>query len=366
MTESLEVGQTVGITQETDEGLPRRVEVDWGKGEEVLGRLLGAFNNDDFPYNLDSVRVPHDPRHMPETMPRGGVEHAMFLWSTCYYMRGGTKSVDSLKLLANVYDAHPDLFDTDRVAEQDPLMVADLLKSFHLGYQHIQIGRFWVENAKRMQHKWQGDPRNIFDGVTDYDECLTRVSNDKKGGGFFGFQKKMTSMILYYLMDDELIEPFVFPLPVDMHVMRISIAHEILRFIGYDPDDNLLSDEVLDFTRNFYYSYALKHGIDPLRLCDAIWLLSQSLCGKQPGNVTLEPEGRKNRNGRKTILIPLPVRIEDVSQQNQYEHTCRSCPVESTCVWNVPGKIYYVQGDLKRRGKRVIFPESSQGRLFVV
>jgi hypothetical protein len=341
----------------------KQITIDWPQVEKVLGLLVDAYQNNKFPYNQDSVRVPHDPRHMPETMPRGGTEHAMFLWTTCYYMRGGIKSVDAIKRLATIYDQRPDLFDCAQAAEVEPEEVAGVLKENGLGFQ-ASVGALWVENARRMQERWGGDPRNIFKGVDSYEKALERIQNDGNGKGFIGFQEKMVSMATYYLMDDEMIEPFVFPLPVDLHVLRVSVANELLVFEGYEEDENLYSSETLRELRTLYYEYAVHHEINPLRLCDALWLLSQSSCGKHPGNITLEPDGRKNRNGRKTNLVPLPVDVNDVNQQRAYENSCRCCPIESTCRWNVPGKIYYVQGELKRRGERVRFPLPAQGSLF--
>lgn len=342
----------------------KNIVIDWTRTYDVLGKLMDAYENKDFPYNQDSVRVPQDPRHMPENLVRGGSEHAMFLWSTCYYMRGGIKSVDSFKILSKVYQDRPDIFDASQAASLDPIEVGKFIRSYGLGYQHLQIGNFWVENAKRLQDRWQGDPKNIFNGVTSYEESLDRIKNDGKGGGFLGFQEKMVSMITYYLMDEDLIEPYVFPLPVDLHVMRIAVANELIKFEGYDESENVLSDQALNTARELFYNYSLKRGVNPLRLCDAVWLLSQSLCGKQPGNITLEPAGRANRNGRQTVLEALPVDITDHKQQQAYHKTCESCPLNAetaTCEWNIPSKIYYVQGELKRRGRRVQFPSS---RLF--
>jgi hypothetical protein len=335
----------------------KEVVIDWVKANLVLGRLMLAYENNEFPYSLDSVRLPHDPRHMPETLPRGGTEHAMFLWTSCYYMRGGIKSVAAFQLLSNVYDDSPGLFDAETAAEEDPEYIGDLLKSHRLGYRYTQIGNFWVENAKRLHKRWDGDPRNIFDGVSDYETSLKRIQNDFKGGGFQGFQEKMVSMITYYLMDEGLIEPYVFPLPVDLHVMRVATATEMLKFEGYEKDENILSKRALDMARQLFYLYARNNNIDTLRLCDAVWLLSNALCGIQPGNVTMEPKGRKNRNGRSTILVPVEVDTSDPKQQRDYRRSCQSCPIETECKWNVPGKIYYVQGELKRRGERVHFPE---------
>lgn len=330
---------------------------------DVLSTLMEAYESKEFPYGLDSVRLPHDPRHMPQSLPYGGPEHAMFLWNLCYYMRGGIKSVEAVKRLAKVYEARPDLFRCDVAAQAEQSEIIDALKAAGLGFQET-VSRQWKENSRRLQEEWGGDPRNLFEGVNSYDEALSRIKNDQRGGGFSGFQEKMTSMITYYLMDEGLIKHFVFPIPVDLHVMRVSIANQMVEFPGVPEGTNLYTDELLATLRKLYYDYAIEHDIDPLRLCDAVWLLSESLCGKHPGNVTLEPEGRKKRKGRSTVLIPQPVDPANPAQQAAYESSCRNCPIERTCTYNIPGKLYYISGVIIIRGTRYRFPPPAQGSLF--
>lgn len=330
---------------------------------KVLSALMEAYEENEFPYNLDAVRLPHDPRHMPQNLPYGGSEHAMFLWNLCYYMRGGIKSVEAVKRLAKVYEAAPELFDSEFAAGLKPELVSGILKDFGLGFQET-VSKQWVENSRKLLEDWGGDPRLIFEGVGTYDEALSRIRNDGRGGGFSGFQEKMTSMITYYLMDEDLIEPFIFPIPVDLHVMRVSIANRMVEFPGVPDGTNLYTDELLATLRKLYYDYAVEHGVNPLRLCDAVWLLSESQCGKHPGNVTLEPMGRKHRKGRSTVLVPQTVDPANPNQQAAYESSCRQCPVESSCAYTLPGKPYYIQGVLYIRGDRYRFLPPAQGKLF--
>ncbi|HEV2412577.1 MAG TPA: hypothetical protein VGS28_02095 [Candidatus Saccharimonadales bacterium] len=336
-------------------GIERRIVVDHERVEEVLGTLVRAYDREDYPYCLDSTRVPQDHRHMPKNLALGTKEHAMFLWTSCYYMRGGAKSVPVMQQLARVYEEAPDLFDPEIARAVPPVVIADLLEKHGLGFQRM-VSELWVENASRLYTLYEGDPRKVFENVHTYEGASKRVKNDKRGGGFVGFQEKMTSMILYYLMDEHLIDEFDFPLPVDLHVLRISIANEMVRFEGYGEDENVLSDELLAVLRKIYYDYTKAHGISTLRLCNAVWLYSQALCGLQPGNITIEPEGRENRRGRDTVLEPLPIDMNSERQRRAYERSCGSCAIQATCRWNVPSSQYYIQGGLARRGKRREFP----------
>jgi hypothetical protein len=328
--------------------------VDTDHAYEVLSRLLQAYQDNAPPYDQDRVRLPHDPRHMPTTMPYGGVEHAMFLFNVCYYMRGGIKSNDAVKRMAGLYDEAPELFDAEHASVQEPAMIEEILSHHGLGFQKT-VSKQWVENSKRLSEKYDGDPRKIFTDVTNYEQSLDVIKN-QKGNGFIGFQEKMTSMIIYYLMDEGLIEPFNFPIPIDLHVMRISIANKFISFPDVPYGTNLFTKHTLKALRDLYFNYAADNDVNPLRLCDAVWMLSESSCGKNPGNTTIEPLGRNHRNGRSTYLLPQEVDIHNPTQAAAYQASCGICPIESTCELNIPGTQYYVGGNIIIRGRRVRFP----------
>lgn len=331
------------------------IEVDKARTEQVLGRLLEALEAKEPPYDQDRVRQPQDSRHMPNTLARGGTDHAMFLFNLCYYMRGGIKSNEAAIRLAKVFDDYPELFDCETAGSSDPAVIVSILKDGGLGFQET-VARQWVENSRRLQDKFAGDPRNIFEGVSSYEQSQELIQNDRKGSGFLGFQEKMTSMIIYYLMAEELIEPFNFPIPVDLHVMRTSIANELITFPDAPYGTNLYTKETTDILRKLYSDYAAEHGVSPLKLCDAVWMLSESSCGRHPGNTTLEPLGRTSRSGRSAYLVPGVVDTEDPAQRAAYASSCGICPIEPTCKYNIPGTQYYVTGNLIIRGPRVRFP----------
>jgi len=335
--------------------------------DEVLGKLVTAHAANEFPYHLDTTRVPQDPRHMPEKLPLGDVEHAMFLWTVCYYMRGGIKSVDAFRRLASMYDREPGLFNADEARHAAPAHIAQLLKRHGLGFQD-SISKLWVTNAQRMQDRWDGNPLNIYKEVETYDDAVARIANHKgkkrRHGqdyeGFIGFQEKMVSMITYYLTQQNMVEYFDFPLPVDLHVLRVTLANEMITFDGYDEGENLLSEELLFAMRQLYHNYAVANKVSTIDLCDSVWLLSESLCGMQPGNITLEPNGRKKRQGRSTLLIPGPIDFNNETQRRDYDRSCGNCPINDTCEWNIPSKPYYIGGVVYLRGRRAAFPKPGQ------
>jgi len=312
--------------------------------DEIVGVLLEARANNEFPYSHEAANLPQNERNMPPELPRGGREHANFLWATCYYMRGGIKSTSAFAGLSELYVQEPELFDPHTAMGDDPSRVTELLKSKGLSFSSSTIGPAWVENARRMVERYEGDPRNIFRGTTDYSELLSKMKNNGRGKGFVGFQEKMVSMITYYLMDSELIPYFDFPLPVDFHVLRVSAANEIITFENTPESGDIYSEQTLAMLRNMYHDFSVTHGISQLDVCNAVWSLSSAICGSQPGNIMLEPGDRNKREGRSTHIIPLPIDTNSPAQIRAYERSCGLCPLEQTCQHNMPSKEYYVRG----------------------
>ena len=351
----------------TPERLPQRAEtervvIDQERFDMVLDTLMDAYEDDRYPYHLDRVRLPQDERHMPPSLERGTKEHAMFFWNVCYYMRGGTKSTFAVQQMSKLYEDRPDLFDCERILETTQEDIVDELQKHKLGFQYT-VSKAWMLNAQRMLDEYDGDPRNIFEGLgasdDPYDELVGRVKNKGKAGGFMGFQEKMTSMIAYYLMDADLVEQFNFPIPVDLHVMRVSISNLMVMFPDIEFPANVYSQALLKALRDAYSDYANRKGISPLRLCNAVWQLSEALCGQAPGNRVIEPNGRENRTGRLTKVVPETVNPNDEGQQRRYNRTCERCPIEGTCELNVHGgAMYYAVGQVAIRGQRLRFNQT--------
>jgi len=325
------------------EGDGLRVIPHFDRLDEIVTALLEARANNEFPYTLEAANLPQDERNMPPELPRGGRDHANYLWAGCYYMRGGIKSTAAFASLSNLYADEPGIFDPYNAQHDDPERITDLLKQYGLAFSAKMIGGAWVENARRMVEQYDGDPRRIFDDVNMYKQVLIRVKNRGNGRGFIGFQEKMASMITYYLMDAELIPYFDFPLPVDFHVLRVSAANEIITFEDTPSDGDIYHEKTLAMLRGMYHDYSATHGVSQLDVCNAVWSLSSAICGTQPGNIMLERD-RNNRDGRNTFIEPLPIDTSSPTQIRMYERSCDLCPLEQTCSHNMPSKEYYIRG----------------------
>lgn len=334
------------------------VRPDFKRLDEMLGTLLDARERMAFPYYLESAMLPQDERNMPPQMPRGGIEHANFLFHSCYYMRGGIKSVAAFRSLSRIYENYPELFDPHQSRTQDPEMISEVLQEFGLAYKKDEVGKAWAKNAARLSDTYDGDPRRIFEGNPPYDELLRRVKNNGRGAGFLGFREKMTSMLAYYLMADELVPYYDVPLPVDFHVLRVSAATGVVKFENLPDNGDIYHEKTLEMLRAIYHDYSVTHGIRQIEVCDAVWSLSSAICGEQPGNRMSEPNRSEGRDGRSTHILPMDIDINNSLQQSMYNKSCALCPLEEECELNFPSKAYYVKGVMVG-SPRIRFPRTT-------
>ncbi len=324
---------------------------DFARIDSVLAILLDTYRRPGFPYSLDSTRVPQDPRQMPRNLnldpatrtPEQAKQLASFWFADCYYMRGVNDSNDMTINLAALYEDHPELFDFEIAATMSPPEIETLLLDYHLAVQHKQTSEHWVENAKRMVEIYDGNPLRIFDGADTYDDLVSRVRNDHKGGGFKGFQKKMTSMLSYFYMATGLIPYKNHPLPVDFHVIRLSVSQEMIRFNDLPETGIIPFDATTDFLREIFYDFADHHDISQLELCDVVWLFSRELCSHSPGN-TLRQIGEYAARATQFERTLTSAETATPKQHGQYARSCGMCPIASTCMHNVPSGLYYKQG----------------------
>ncbi len=277
--------------------------VDQPRAEVVLGKIWERYASGQYPYKHAFTMLPQ--QFIPSSLKRCGAEEAWYWMVVCLWMRGGVNSTDAAKQLGVLYEylaprrcRNP--FNVRDAAQLQPKRIVELLTRVSLGMHQSAPG--WIENAQRLIDRWDGNVLNILDGVTDFEEAKRRL-HQSNGDGFIGFRSKMVSMLLYFLMEENLITPFPFPPPVDFHLQRVAIATGILR---RSDGDLLIAKSDREFEaiqallRDLYLDYQLRHGLDGNRFADALWILSRTLRRRNPGNRTLQIG---SYNARSTVQI---------------------------------------------------------------
>lgn len=322
-----------------DESINDNLEIDLkSHAFEVLDVIVDSYNNNLPPYNEVIMPQVYKPDSL---LPDGNYhqkhEHAMYFWNICSYMSGRIKSDVAFKRMTNIFNENPELFDSKILAQTDPSFVSNVLKQNGLGRQN-QVANNLIENAKRLVSEYDGDPRNIFKGVKTYEECVQRIKNNK-GRGFHGFREKMTSMITYYFIEENLISEINFPVPVDFHVLRVAFATQM---ISSDEDVFYKSDKISDNLRELISDYMNDRSVDPLVLTNSIWSLSSNLCNKRSGNLSALDK-------------------DSLYYSEVWNRSCGRCAVKSYCKYDIPAKPYYNNGriELLDKGEKSLIRQLS-------
>jgi hypothetical protein len=279
-------------------------------------------------------------------MEYGSLGHRMLLKHVNLWMRGTIRSVDAFRRLSLVYDHFPDFFVAEYAATQlDQELLADVLTSAGLQDRGNHNPRYWIENSRRLVDRWGGDPLNIFEGVETYDQACLRIRNDGRGNGFFGYQKKMVSMIIYYFMEARFIDPFRFPPPIDLHIGRVALSLGLVKVFDHNGSVDVRSPEgekLLDVIRELFMWYVATYDVDPVELANATWLYSVAMCSGNPEYVW---ERVGEHDNRATQLRKRPANYRDDTTMSQWLASCGSCNFASKCKLNSgPSMPYYTWG----------------------
>ena len=344
--------------------MPIEIQIDWQRAEQLFDALLTSKRLRLSPY--DSAEAPQVGENLPKSLKPQTREHALFLFCSCYYMRGGNQSDVALSSLGRLYDENPSLFDPKYLIGE----IDSRFSEEHVNYDHLvrlirqaidtepglhykapEISEHWVKNFTKLFRFWDSDPINLFKDVSDHETAygilmnkkVSRKDREKSPRGFLGFQEKMASMLIYFLRDAGLISKFVFPVPVDFHILRILVGHKILFAEGEEVGGNVFGESLKRAAREVTFEYCKKHDVDPIELGDSMWFLSRSLCRWHPGNTVRKGEYK----ARKTPLAPVPVTWSE-TQYRRYQRSCLKCPtdISKTCTFNVPSAHYYSIGQL--------------------
>ena len=316
-------------------------------------------------------KFPYDGANTPQSIVSKGLakytdkQRSLFWFFLCMYMRGPVKSNYAAKKLFEIFEAQGGggIFDPDCRYSSMPDCIDVVMESFGFTRLLSDVKKFWPHASKLLASSYGGDPRNIFDNINSFDDIEARVRHDKKiGTGFLGFQKKMSSMLAYFLRDQELIDLQDFPPPVDFHLMRIMVLTGVLKFEDADPRKfRYETSSILGYTA--IESYQARTGVDPILLGDALWLLSGNLCSLSPKNqehlafgtfcedtIRNAPVSKKKRLVKHPGLfahhdIGLYLNVNTLS--HRMRQTCGKCPANEFCKGRIPAVEYYNYGLLE-------------------
>lgn len=353
----------------------REMEFDEKKALAVFGAInklwqqkKGIFTN----YTLPEDRYPaiENPR-----------EFANWLFFSALPMRGGVISDDPFKWMWELKKQYSEIFEPQIVAyswtpEKIQLAFKRVTSAIlngngigkigggSLSYKMAEHARNWHENASILTRYWGDDIRNVFWGVTEFEEAFRRIDYYHNKAGFKGMRRKIFSLLTAWLQKKELIPFFPFPVPVDIHFLRICSATEIAHlfrlaktFVPKEKHAQQLAgklalrifegytDAIAKWSQKFLY----EHGFSSADINPAVWILSRTLCAQHLQNSS-RAEG--------TLYYEADeLRQNPYLWPKDYKDPCLSCPIEQWCKWAIPVAPYYRWGLLVRMSKRVPYSE---------
>ncbi|MDO8407932.1 MAG: hypothetical protein Q7S95_01705 [bacterium] len=309
-----------------------------------------------FPYDQKDAILPQ--AHLPDELRRDRRVLACFYFYVCIYMRGGIESLQVFRTLVLMWSERPELFDPHVVEWLSPAQMERVLREY-IGWDAKRAGINWVENSRRLVRNWDGNPLNLLAGLRNWSEALRRLRNKRTkrdvraagmgGEGFYGFQPKMVSMLLYfYDWEGWLEKRFLYPSPADFHNFRLGLNQGA---IVVSPAQSVLrtSEKLSAPWRATVMAYLRLRRADPVEVADALWLFSLVMCGNSPLTVT------KTGNGAGLFAQEdLPHVVDDQTFRlpkfrRALERTCLRCPFVERCTLAIPSQPYYRKGLLVLR-----------------
>lgn len=401
----------------------------------VLDMLIQRLGERGIPYNY--ALVPQAGHTLPKMFQNklnadyDHKQHAIFLFVLCLWMRGGTESDTAIEFLTPMYEKDQKLFAPEYFLQTDtPGLIAEVataLTEANLGNRVDENSVGWVYNMRKIARHWGGDPRKLMNDKPKFKKLCKRIVskkpktdddlvllNEGNPNGYMYFQEKMAGMIAYFLMDAELVPMFYAPVPVDIHVLRVLVINQVIKPVGKCEKETLGVDfyreEVRALAREVTEWYCRTRHVSPVALCDTLWLLSRSLCRRNPGNSGYVVDTKRHKNdrlrrkqNRDGLLSPHLLGMEDVIEGDvltlvpsesddgagelsgrkrymgfrfsddtiwndpgrirRYEAACGRCPLESTCRFNVTSAAYYVAGKLLVERERLKAPRDHRSFL---
>lgn len=316
----------------------------------------------------------------------GSREHALYLFILCIWMKGGIISAVAIEKLTKFYEVNPEMFLPENfleLTENELSWVSDWLRvelpKYGLGVNVEESRLTWIRNIRKLACYWDSDPRKIFAkseiraksawksyraAKATYDtiaKILVRKSSQTPEKfldlptGFFGFQHKMVSMLIYFYVHAGIISSIPYPVPVDFHILRVLFATGVLKM--QENKKERWGTRMWDYRERFLkcarevtLRYVVETRCDAEHFSEALWLISQVWCWQHPGN-RAQVEKSTKRKARKR-RIRHPEWAWDDTNKRRYDTTCARCPVEEFCEWNIPSAYYYVKGVIKLHSRR--------------
>ncbi len=338
-------------------------------------------------------------------LPANPIDAARWFFFAAITQRGGVVSEDPFKWLWSLWEKYPEMYDPQVVTHKwTPELIAEKfieivgvkkvvgqsevtrqsllwpgsdLKLPRRGrirpksqekafYKLEEFANSWHENALALARSWGGDLRNVFWGVTEFEEAYRRIDYKRapEAVSFGGMRRKIFSLLTIWLQEKNLIPQFPGPIPVDFHAIRVLVSTGVIDKRAFSPfaprkaeQESLrgrlslqITERVTDEVALWSQRFCTKYGFSHMDINPAVWVLSRELCVEQ-----LQNFGQENQDGSLILIDADELRRNSALWPAEYPDLCSHCPIESLCVRTLPNRPYYRWG-VAMTADRVPYP----------
>lgn len=349
--------------------------------EQRMKHRHGVFNKIVLPQDLYSI-------------PRDKKQATHWLAYLALVQRGPIMAEELSRAMSRIYRLDHRFFDPNYVAENFTVKtLSDEFMQCVLKYNAEELAKHWMNNSIVIARKWDGDIRNAYQGVTDFEEFYSRIDQHQlpEGDGFMGMRRKIASLMTIFLQEKGLVHYFACPIPIDFQAIRIFVGTRVInpRLKPFEPKKNKfrqrflegmpsirISDRDIEELHVKVFHTIRKYGIEHLLSNPGTWVIGREYCAnyfgaksirnkegldpelwdkrREAANVLINPEDLRRRSPRKSERFKLTSHSGDQNSTKSlgwpknYKDYCQHCPLEQSCTKVVPSGTYYDDG--------VIFP----------
>ena len=241
------------------------------RAREIVKVLLSAFENKEAVFSDTKELLENQ---IPPNVSYNSKNHANFL----FYLISQDHGIKSSRLYdraKRLYEAFPEKFDPKSIVEEhkspDNSELLDFIKLLGVRYANNST-KYWYKNSEMLFDQYDGDTRNIFNGV-DGPEVSKRIRS------FYGFGPKISGLLVRVFVGTGIanvdkIEEIDFP--PDIHDTRIAALTKIADIPEEITENNY--SPFVKIAQNTWKEACKDKRINWLQVDRALWILGSKGC----------------------------------------------------------------------------------------
>jgi hypothetical protein len=312
-----------------------------------------------YPFSRPDAIIPQT--IIPDDLRKNKEMLAVWYIAICNHMKGRVASMEAFRGNIRIWEKYPWFFIPKQALWEPRKRLLDIYDEF-LPIDKKTNVRGLMINYQHLETYYGGKALNLIKGMNSYEEAERRIRNKRTkserhtagvaGEGFFGFQHKMVSMLVYFYDWERLFKKrFPYPSPADFHNFRIGLASKSLIVTGAKDDTIRDQERISAPWRAMVLKYIIERDVDPIDVADVLWLYSSVMCGNSPltrtrkaelnGSGMFRQDHLPHHDDNRRFLRP--------NYRPALAESCLRCFLLNRCDYAIPSAPYYSAGKIVLR-----------------